>query len=43
MRRVATVTDDAALRQGLGGHRVGMFARDAQMARHTVHMTNWAA
>ena len=35
-RRVATVTDDAALRQGLGNHRVGLLARDAQMARHTV-------
>jgi hypothetical protein len=33
MRRVATVTDDAALRQGLGNHRVGLLARDA-------HMTN---
>jgi len=43
MRRVATVTDDAALRQGLGNHRVGLFARDAQMASRTVHMTNCAA
>ena len=42
MRRVATVADDAAVRQGLGNHRVGLFARDGQMARRTVHMTNWA-
>ena len=43
MRRVATVTDDAALRQDLGNHRVGLFARDPQITRHTVHMTTWAA